>query len=115
MSENVKPVEPVKSKAYWSWRRRIAFAFMQLSAMAYAMGIGAFIAYYIIGNMLGGANREVTIAQAFPLFAVFYLIACLMIAAILTAVIALIFSRSALYLAIPYVPTAVYAYYTLSA
>lgn len=116
MSENVTPGESVKPEAssYWSWRRRIAFAFMQLSLLAYALGVGAYGTCYVISHFYGGADREISIVQALPIFAVLYAIAGLMIVAVLFAVIALIFSRRALYLAILYVPTGVYAYYTLS-
>ncbi|QEG42306.1 hypothetical protein [Roseimaritima ulvae] len=124
MSEHAITAEPIKPEvlassttsapAYWSWRRRFAFIFIQLSILAYVAGAGAYGASYTILRFLGGADREVTILEAIPVVVVLYAIAGLMIAAVLFAVIALIFSRRPRYLGILYVPTAVYAYYMLT-
>ncbi len=83
--------------------------------MAYSMGIGVYVAFNIASRLMAGPEREIAVLQAFPLFGMLYAVAGFMVVAITFAVVALIFSRSTLYLLILYVPTAVYAYYVLSA
>jgi fatty acid desaturase len=108
-SENHEVVVP-----YWTWRRSIAFFLIQLSWAVYLLGAGAFGAFFIIGKFWGKPAAKATIVQAVPLISVLYLIHGLMILAVLLALLALLFSRRALYLAIPYVPTGIYAYYNLT-
>ena len=83
--------------------------------MAYSMGAGAYVAFDIASRIIGGPEGEIAAVQAFPLLGMLYAVAGFMVVAITFAVVALIFSRSTLYLLVLYVPTAVYAYYALSA
>jgi len=88
---------------------------MQASLMAYSMGIGVYVAFEIASRIMPEPERETALRQAFSQFGMLYAIAGFMGLAIVFAVVAPIFSRSTLYLLILYVPTAVYAYYALSA
>ncbi|QDV40690.1 hypothetical protein Enr13x_05250 [Stieleria neptunia] len=115
MSENVSTSGTEKpTAAYWGWRRIIAFVLIQLSWTAYLLGAGSFGALYALGSLLGGANREVNVITGISLMLVLYAIGAMLIAAVLLAAVALIFSRKTLYLGIAYVPTAIYAYHVLS-
>ena len=61
------------------------------------------------------SGSEVSFGHAIPLLSVLYVVAGFMVLAVVFALIALFFSRRALYLAVLYVPTCIYAYYALTA
>lgn len=79
------------------------------------MGWGAFVACWTIANVLGGKSRELNIGQALPIIAVLYIVAGFMVLAVIFALVALLFSRRALYLAILYLATGIWACYAFDA